>query len=95
MSKLLTLLTAGSLALTLSGFATAQNQSGDPPAGGAPAAEPAVPAEKGSPSDPAAGGATATKSEQEYLSSLKNCEPLTGAEKDSCVEAAKKKHGQM
>ena len=47
------------------------------------------------PADPAAGGATASKNEQEYLAALKKCEPLTGSDKTQCVNAAKKKHGQM
>jgi hypothetical protein len=33
--------------------------------------------------------------EQEYLAALKKCEPLAGTEKDKCIEAAKKKLGQM
>lgn len=33
--------------------------------------------------------------EQEYLAALKKCEPLAGAEKQKCIEAAKKKLGQM
>ena len=94
MSKLLTMLMAGSLALTLSGFAVAQNPPADPAAGGATTTEPAM-SEKGSAADPAAGGATASKSEQEYLAALKKCEPLTGGDKTQCVDAAKKKHGQM
>jgi hypothetical protein len=94
MSKLLTMLMSGSIALTLSGFAMAQNQDADPAKGGATTTHPGT-SEKGSPADPAAGGATTSKEEQEYLSALKKCEPLTGAEKDSCVEAARKKHGQM
>jgi hypothetical protein len=35
------------------------------------------------------------KREQEYLAALKKCEPLAGTEKDKCIEAAKKKLGQM
>jgi hypothetical protein len=35
------------------------------------------------------------KREQEYLAALKKCEPLAGPEKDKCIEAAKKKLGQM
>jgi hypothetical protein len=33
--------------------------------------------------------------EQEYMAALKKCEPLAGAEKQKCIEAAKKKLGQM
>jgi hypothetical protein len=45
--------------------------------------------------DPAAGGATASKQEQEYLAAVKKCESLTGTEKTKCVDAAKKKNGQL
>ena len=84
MSKLLTMLTAGALALTLSGFAAAadKDQSSQKPQAQQPA-------------DPAAGGATASQSEQEYLAALKKCEPLASAEKTKCIDAAKKKYGQM
>ena len=47
------------------------------------------------PADPAAAGATASQRDQEYQAALKKCEPLTGAEKTKCVDAAKKKSGQM
>ena len=45
--------------------------------------------------DPAAGGATAAERDQAYEAALKNCEPLIGTDKTKCVEAAKKKSGQM
>jgi hypothetical protein len=94
MSKLLTMLMAGAVALTFNGFAVAQNPPADPAAGGATTTEPAM-SEKGSAADPAAGGATTSKSEQEYLAALKKCEPLTGADKTKCVDTAKEKYGQM
>lgn len=84
MSKLLTMLTAGALALTLSGFAAAADKDYDSQQ---PQAQ--------QPTDPAAGGATASQHEQEYLAALKKCESLTSADKTKCVDAAKKKHGQM
>jgi hypothetical protein len=84
MNKLLTMLTAAALALTLSGFAAAADK--DPNAQQPQAQQPA---------DPAAGGSTASQRDQEYLAALKKCEPLTGAEKTKCVDVAKKKFGQM
>jgi len=33
--------------------------------------------------------------EQEYVAALKKCEPLTGAERQKCIELTKKKFGQM
>ena len=59
MSKLLTMLMAGALALTLSGFAAAQNQPADAAAGGATNTPPAM-SEEGSAGKPTAGGATDT-----------------------------------
>ncbi len=76
MSKLLTMLSAGALALTLGGFAAAADKDQQSP-------------------DPAAGGAIASPRDQEYLAALKKCEPMTGADKSKCMDAAKKKYGQM
>ena len=33
--------------------------------------------------------------EQEYLAALKKCEPLAAGEKQKCIDAAKKRFGQM
>jgi hypothetical protein len=84
MSKLLTMLTAGALALTLSGFAAAadKDQNSQQPQAQQPA-------------DPAAGGATASQRDQEYLAAQKKCDPLIGTGKTKCADAAKKKYGQM
>jgi hypothetical protein len=84
MSKLLTMLGAGALALSLSGFAAAADRDKNTQQ---PQAQ--------QPADPAAGGATASQRDQEYLAALKKCEPLTGTEKTKCVDAARKKYGQM
>ena len=85
MNKLLTVVTAGVLALTLGGVVSAADKDQNTRQ---PQAQQPV-------DDPAAGGATASRREQEYLAALKKCEPLTGAEKDQCIDAARKKHGQM
>ena len=39
--------------------------------------------------------ADSAKRQQEYMSALKRCEPLTGSDKQQCIEAAKKKYGEM
>ncbi len=39
-------------------------------------------------------GDTSAK-EQEYLAALKKCESLSGNEKTTCIEKAKKKFGEM
>ena len=86
MSKLISMMAAGALAAAFGGFAFAADndqQTREPQAQPAPV------------DDPAAGGATTTKAYQEYLVELKNCEPLSGAEREACIDAARKKHGQM
>jgi len=35
------------------------------------------------------------KQQQEYQAALKKCDSLPAAEKQPCIDAAKKKHGQM
>jgi hypothetical protein len=84
MSKLITTLTAGALALALSGFAYAADEP-QPSAQGQPKAEQSQP---GQSTDTA-------KREQEYLTALKRCESLGGADKQKCIEAAKKKYSEM
>ena len=85
MSKVINLLSAAVLALTLSEIATAADS--DQKNSKQPGAQ--------QPDDPAAGGATVTQHEQEYLAALKKCEEMTGTDKSTCIEAAKKKSGQM
>ena len=84
MNKLLTMLTAAALAMTLSGFAAAADKD---MGNKEPQAQQSA--------DPAAGGATASQRDQEYLALLKKCELLTAADKTKCVDTAKKKYGQM
>jgi hypothetical protein len=45
--------------------------------------------------DPAAGGATASQREWDYLTALQKCERFVEAEKTRCVDAARKKYGEM
>ena len=85
MSKLITLLSAAVLALTLSGIATAAD--GEKKNSQQPGAQ--------QPDDPAAGGATVTQREQQYLAALKKCEEMAGTDKSTCIDTARKKYGQM
>jgi len=55
---------------------------------------PQAKSEEGSAAKQAESGATASPSE-EYTAALKKCDPLTGTDKSQCVDAAKKKHGQI
>ena len=90
MRKLWSMMSAVALAGALGGFAfAADNDQQNSEPNREPKAQ-SVPVD-----DPAAGGATATQAYQEYLVELKNCEPLSGAEREACIEAARKKHGQM
>jgi ABC-type sugar transport system substrate-binding protein len=84
MSKLLTMLTAAVLALTLSGFAAAAERDQN-----------SQQTQDRQRADPAVGGATVSQHDQDYLVALKKCESLTGADKSRCIDAAKKKNGQM
>jgi hypothetical protein len=95
MSKLLTMMTAGALALSLGGIVCAaeRNPDGQQPKAQQPKAQ--QPQAQQPMDDPAAGGATASQRDQEYLASLKKCEPLTGTERSKCIDAARKKHGQL
>jgi hypothetical protein len=45
--------------------------------------------------DPAAGGATVSQHEWDYLTALQKCELRTGDEKTKCVDAARTNYGQM
>ena len=85
MNKVLSALLAGALGLALNGMAAAA----DP----YPAAQPA---DKGgvteSQNQP---GAAVSAKEQEYLAALKKCESLTGEKRQKCIDAAKKKAGDM
>lgn len=84
MGKLIKGLSAAVLALTLSGIANAAENDQN-------SQQPGVQ----QPNDPAAGGATVSQREQEYLATLKKCEQMTGTDKTKCFDTAKKKYGQM
>ena len=84
MAKLIKGLSAAVLALTLSGIANAAENDRN-------SQQPGVQ----QPDDPAAGGATVSQREQEYLATLKKCEQMAGTDKSKCFDTAKKKYGQM
>jgi hypothetical protein len=84
MSKLLTMLGAGVLAFSMGGIAAAADNTGtqqqnQPQAQQAPQGQPG----------------SAEQREQEYLAALKKCDSVAAADKQKCIDAAKKKHGQM
>lgn len=53
------------------------------------------PADNGEVTDGAQSGAEITAQDRVYLGALKKCEPLQGTERQSCIDAARKKAGQM
>lgn len=83
MSKLLTTLCAAALAFSIGGIASAAdstNQQSQPQAQQAPQGQPG----------------SVEQREQEYLVALKKCDSITNAgEKQKCMDAARKKYGQM
>jgi hypothetical protein len=82
MSKLLSLLTAGTLALAASGFVSAAD-------------EPYPSTQSGQSQNQTTPGNTDQKS-AEYLAALKKCDAINNAgDRQKCVDAAKKKYGQM
>lgn len=106
MSKLLSLLTAGTLALAASGFVSAADEPYPSSQTGqsqtqketAPANQPSqnetTPSNQPKQSETAPGN-TDQKS-AEYLAALKKCDAINNAgDRQKCVDAAKKKHGQM
>ena len=82
MSKVLIVLMAAVFALTLSEVVTADDQNSKH-------------AQPRHVTDPTAGGAKASEREWEYLVALQKCELLVDAERTKCVDAARKKYGQM
>lgn len=83
MSKLLSLFGAGMLALS---FGAAQAADNTNQQGQTQAQQPTTQAQPG----------TAEQREQEYLAALKKCDGMSNAgDKQKCIDAAKKKHGQM
>lgn len=88
MNKLLSALPAGILVLAMNGFAVAQTEPGMTPK----SAQQQTQQDTQIRADQA--GALSAK-EQEYLVTLTKCESLSASQKTKCIEAAKKKFGQM
>lgn len=102
MSKLVSVLTAALLGLAVNGAVLAQQDTNRDDTQSEPSETQGGTQEQnqeGSVQDDAAPGAASqgdlTEGEQEYLSALKKCEPLTGGDKEQCIKSAKEKHGQM
>jgi hypothetical protein len=84
MTKLMSILAAGALALAASGLSLAadENQGQQPP--GTPKAQ-----------EPTGAPAEQSKQEQDYLAALKKCDGLEDSAKQKCVNEAKQKHNRM
>jgi hypothetical protein len=83
MTKLISILLASALALSLSGMAFAADEKTQD--------LPAYPKTQ----DQGAAPADLSKQDQEYLVALKKCEDMHGAEKQECIEQAKQKYNRM
>jgi opacity protein-like surface antigen len=107
MNKLLSVLLAGAAALALSGVAVAadQSQAAQPGSdqGGMTTNQQSQTPSQAQPSSDQGGmtknenqaGADVSAKDQEYLAGLKKCESLEGDQKQKCIDAAKKKAGEM
>jgi hypothetical protein len=82
MNKLVSCL-AAALILGTTGFAVADNESPIPQT-----------TQQDTQIPPGQGGDLTAK-EQEYLVALTKCESLSGSQKTTCIESAKKKFGEM
>ena len=94
MSKLLSLLTAGTLALAASGFVSAADEPyPSTQTGQSQNRNETTPGNQPGQNETTPG--TDQKS-AEYLAALKKCDAINNAgDRQKCVDAAKKKHGQM
>jgi hypothetical protein len=91
MSKLLSMILAGGAALAIGGTALANDPARDSGRDAQNQTQ-GAPVEQGD-KDVATEGRDPKK--EEFQADLKKCDALSGAEKKSCTDAAKKKHGQM
>ena len=92
---LLSLLVAGLFAC-LGTVAMAQNVTAEdqPKADAAADPQTADPA-AADPSSPAQNDSASAQKNEEYQAAMKKCEALDGNDKTTCMDEAKKKHGQM
>jgi len=104
MSKLVSILTASMLALAMNGAVLAQQETNRDDSERQPSETQGGTQDETNQGGTAQGDAAApaatpegdlTEDEQAYLSALKKCEPLTGSDKENCIQSAKEKHGQM
>jgi hypothetical protein len=83
MTKVISILAAGALTLSLSSVAFAADEQTQDPTGTT-----MMPDQGASPAE-------LSKQDQEYLVALKKCESMQDAEKQKCVEQAKQKYKRM
>ena len=95
MNKLLSALTAGMMVLALNGFAVAQDAASQPNTQQGAQPDTQQGAQPDTQAQPAGQPGDVSAKEQEYLAALTKCESLSGNEKTKCIEAAKKKFGEM
>ena len=79
------------MVLAMNGFAVAQDAASQPNT--QQSAQPAT--QQDTQAQPAGQAGDVSAKEQEYSAALTKCESLSSSEKTKCIEAAKKKLGQM
>jgi hypothetical protein len=94
MSKLLSTIAGAALALSLSGFALAADQSTGQSSQGTQGAQSS---QSGGQSSGQSSGQSgqATGQSDAYKAAMQKCQQMSGADKQKCMDTAKKKHGQM
>jgi hypothetical protein len=92
MTKLLSTVTAAALALSLSGFAFAADQSSGQSTGQQSTQGAGAQSQQGSQSGQSG---QATSQSDAYKAALQKCQTMSGTDAQKCVNAAKKKYGQM
>ena len=100
MKRVFSALLAGAATVVLMGSAFAADP--DPGRQGAGPQQPTpdrvlprIPEDTGTFRDGEQSGAEVTPRERQYLSSLKKCEPLHGAQKQECIDAARRRAGEL
>jgi hypothetical protein len=91
MTKLISILAASTLALSLSGMAFAADEKTQEQAYPNAQDQTGVPKTQ----DQGAPPADLSKQDQEYFVALKKCDGMQGAEKQECIEQAKQKYNRM
>ncbi len=98
MNRILATSMAGVVALVLSTFATAADTQSQPSAQQEPTQQEQVPnqGQSGASVDSQAKPGTDNGGQnRDYSAALKKCNSMSGAQKDKCIDSARKQHGKL